>query len=73
VKPGDALAGVVADPVLRVRAAAVRALAVVGEFEHVDAIRAWLSDSDRPVCDAAPAALNRLASGLDRPVPGRIR
>jgi HEAT repeat protein len=55
-----------ADDVPRVRAAAVRALAVVGEGEHADAVRDCLDDSERDVAVAAERALREMSRRLDR-------
>ena len=57
-----------ADEVPRVRAAAVRALAVVGEAEHADAVRDSLDDPEPSVRTAAAGALRALARRLDRPL-----
>lgn len=51
---------------LRVRLAAVRALAVVGEFEHADALRQAIFDPEPRVSDAAGTAIRVLAERLDR-------
>jgi HEAT repeat protein len=64
----DELAPRCADEVPRVRAAAVRALAVVGEAEHADAVRDCLDDPEPSVRTAAAAALRALARRLDRPL-----
>lgn len=56
------------EPTPRVRLAAVKALAVVGEFEHADALRQATFDPDPKVGDAAGAALRVLADRLDRPL-----
>lgn len=55
-----------ADEVPRVRAATARALAVVGEGEHVDAVRALRDDPEPLVARAAASALRMLATRLDR-------
>jgi len=62
----DRLADLVSDPVPRVRAAAVRGLAVTGEFEHAAALRRALEDPDGTVRKAAGDALERLSARLDR-------
>jgi len=49
----------------RVRAAALRALAVSGDTEHVDAVRTALDDPDEDVRRAAGRALERLEQRLD--------
>jgi HEAT repeat protein len=64
----DELAPRCADDVPRVRAAAVRALAVVGEAEHADAVRDCLDDDEAAVRTAASGALRALARRLDRPL-----
>jgi hypothetical protein len=65
---GDALARLTGDDVRRVRLAAVRALAVVGEGEHAAALHEALDDPEPDVRRAAARALEDLASRLDRPV-----
>jgi HEAT repeat protein len=55
-----------ADEVSRVRAAAVRALAVVGEAEHADAVRDCLDDPEPAVRTAAAGALREMSRRLDR-------
>jgi hypothetical protein len=52
----------------RVRAAAVRALAVVVEAEHADAVRDCLDDPEPSVRTAADRALRALSRRLDRPL-----
>lgn len=65
---GDNLAGLIDDPVPRVRIAAARAVAVVGEAEHAPALQR-LADDDVPKCrSAATDALRRLSERLDRDV-----
>ena len=64
----DELAPRCADDVPRVRAAAVRALAVVGEAEHADAVRDCLDDPEPSVRTVAAGALRALARRLDRPL-----
>lgn len=65
----DTVAGVAGDGTARVRTAAVRALAVVGEAEHADAVReAADGDPDPAVRRAATTALRELARRLDRPL-----
>lgn len=49
----------------RVRAQAVRALGVVGDTEHVDAVRAVLADEQPWVRRHAARALERMAARLD--------
>ncbi|SDS95235.1 HEAT repeat domain-containing protein [Microlunatus soli] len=67
---GDDLARLVADDVPRVRSAAVRALADVGEAEHAAALRQALDDQDRSVADAADRARITMAQRLDRDLSG---
>jgi HEAT repeats/HEAT repeat len=65
----DPLAALVADATPRVRVAAVRALAMVGEAEHAAAIReAAAGDPEPAVRRAAATALGGLARRLDRPL-----
>ncbi len=64
----EELARLCADDVPRVRAAAVRALAVVGEAEHADAVRDCLDDPETAVAAAAQRALRELGRRLDRPL-----
>jgi HEAT repeat protein len=61
----DAVAGAITDPVPRVRAAALRAIAVIGEHEHVELVRDALDDPDPSVTSRAEQALARLARRLD--------
>lgn len=51
----------------RVRAAAVRALGVGGDTEHVDAVVTALSDPEEQVRRAAARALERMEKRLDLP------
>ncbi len=63
----DTLATLITDdPVPRVRAAACRALAVVGEGEHLSALAAAVDDPDHLVAAAAERGLDRLQDRLDR-------
>jgi HEAT repeat protein len=64
----EALHRLCADEVPRVRAAAVRALAVVGEAEDADVLRDCLDDPERSVVAAAERALRDLSRRLDRSV-----
>jgi hypothetical protein len=57
-----------ADDVPRVRVAAVRALARVGEAEDADAVRDLLDDSEPDVVAAAERAIRELSRRLDRPL-----
>jgi HEAT repeat protein len=61
----DAVAAAIGDPVPRVRVAALRAIAIVGEHEHLDAVRDALDDSEPSVIVRAEQALDRLARRLD--------
>lgn len=65
---GDRVATVTADPVPRVRAAACRALGVVGEGEHAGPLQDAAEDADPMVAAAADRALDSLARRLDRPL-----
>lgn len=62
----DALIEVASDPIVRVRAAAVRALGRVGEAEGAAAIRACMDDDDGAVRRSAEKALDELRRRLDR-------
>jgi HEAT repeat protein len=62
----DAVALLVTDDVPRVRAAAVRAIGVVGEAEHAAGVRGALDDAEPAVRRAADTALHRLRVRLDR-------
>src|SRR3954454_7915575 len=64
----EALTALVSDEVPRVRVAAVRALAVVGDTEHAEPVRAAAHDPDRSVADAAEQALGQMSRRLDRDV-----
>jgi hypothetical protein len=61
----DAAAGAITDPVPRVRAAALRAIAVIGEHEHLDLARAALDDPEPSVIVRAEQALEKLTRRLD--------
>ncbi|HEX6196671.1 MAG TPA: HEAT repeat domain-containing protein [Jiangellaceae bacterium] len=63
---GDTLAELVDDPVPRVRIAAARAVAVVGESEHAPALQGLARDDDAKCRAAAADALRRLSDRLDR-------
>lgn len=54
------------DPVPRVRAAACRALAVVGEGEHLPLLARAVDDPESLVATAAERALDRIEQRLDR-------
>ena len=62
----EALVPLVSDDVPRVRLAAVRALARVGEAEHAGPVRAAAQDPDRSVAAAAELALAQMSRRLDR-------
>ncbi len=62
----DELARLVGDDVARVRLAAIRAVAYLGEAEHARVIRDALEDPDDRVAHAAPAALELMSARLDR-------
>ncbi len=62
----DSLTSLVSDDVPRVRLAAVRALARVGEVEHAEHVRAAAHDPDRSVAAAAERALEEMSRRLDR-------
>jgi HEAT repeat protein len=51
----------------RVRAAAVRALGLVGDTEHVAEVRSALADTDLQVRRAAALAMERMVERLDLP------
>ncbi|QGN32540.1 HEAT repeat domain-containing protein [Microlunatus sp. Gsoil 973] len=63
---GDDLDSLVADEVPRVRQAAVRALAGLGEAEHARVIRQAVNDVDVKVSSAAEATLDAMSERLDR-------
>jgi len=62
---GDGAAALVDHELPRVRAQAVRALGVVGDTEHVAAVRAALDDPDEQVRVQDGRALERMARRLD--------
>ncbi|MBO0812999.1 MAG: HEAT repeat domain-containing protein [Microlunatus sp.] len=66
----DRLAVLVTDQTPRVRVAAIKALAQVGEAEHADAVRAALDDPDPAVVGAAEIALPAMSERLDRDLGG---
>lgn len=61
------------DSTPRVRVAALRALAVVGESEHTPVVLAALGDEERAVADAAERALATIEQRLDRRFDGGSR
>ena len=64
---GDAAAGLSGHDLPRVRGQALRTLAVVGDTEHLPAVRARLADPDPGVRRQAARALDRLRERLDLP------
>ncbi|MGZ8744935.1 MAG: HEAT repeat domain-containing protein [Nocardioides sp.] len=62
---GDGAASLSGHELPRVRAQAVRTLGVVGDTEHLDAVRARLDDESEVVRRQAGRALERLAVRLD--------
>ena len=62
----DELAPLLADPVPRVRAAAARALAQVGEAEHAARLKKLLDDVEPQVQQTAERALRTLEVRLER-------
>lgn len=62
---GDGAAALSTHELPRVRCAALRALAVVGDTEHVEAVRDRLDDPDEDVRRAAGRAWERLVARLD--------
>lgn len=62
---GDGAAALADHPLPRVRAAAARALAVVGDTEHAGVVTDLLDDPDEAVRRAAARALERMRSRLD--------
>lgn len=65
---GDPLARLLSDGVPRVRAAAARALGVVGEHEHLAALGDATDDPADAVATAARRAVTQLAQRLDLPL-----
>jgi hypothetical protein len=64
---GDGAAALAGHDLPRVRAAAMRALAVAGDTEHVPVVEATADDSDPAVRKAAARALEQLRERLDLP------
>ena len=62
---GDGAAALAGHDLPRVRAAALRALAVAGDTEHVEAVQDRLDDPDAAVRRTAARSLERLARRLD--------
>ncbi len=63
----DAAVGLSGHELPRVRAVAMRCLGLVGDTEHVPAVRSGLDDPDPQVRRAAGLALERMVSRLDLP------
>jgi HEAT repeats len=64
-RAADALAGLLGDETPRVRVAALRGLAVVGEHEHVDEVTDLLDDPEPTVAAQAERTLAALRRRLD--------
>ena len=64
---GDGAAALAGHELPRVRAAAIRALAVVGDTEHAEVVRAAQDDPDPVVRRAAARAWTLLQRRLDLP------
>ncbi len=62
---GDGAAALAGHDLPRVRAAAVRALAVAGDTEHVAVVQDRLADPDPAVRRSAARSLERLTQRLD--------
>jgi hypothetical protein len=62
---GDAASLLLAHELPRVRAQALRALAVTGDTQHVEMVRDRLEDEDEAVRTQAERALKRMASRID--------
>jgi hypothetical protein len=62
---GDGAAALAGHELPRVRAQAMRALAAVGDTEHLDAVRGRLDDQDPDVRRQAARALEQLSARLD--------
>jgi hypothetical protein len=62
---GDGAVALSRHPLPRVRAQAMRALGVVGDTEHVDAVREALADEDPEVRRQAARALDLIRARLD--------
>ena len=62
---GDGAAGLADHDLPRVRAAAMRALAVAGDTEHVEVVQGHLNDPDPAVRRTAARSLERLTRRLD--------
>lgn len=66
-RAADALAGLLGDETPRVRVAALRGLALVGEHEHVDEVTDLLDDPEPTVSSQAERTLAKLRQRLDFP------
>ncbi len=66
---GDGAAALSSHELARVRAQAMRTLAVVGDTEHVEAVAARLDDADEAVRRVAARAADRLEIRLDLELP----
>ncbi|GIH08809.1 hypothetical protein Rhe02_68760 [Rhizocola hellebori] len=64
----EAAAALVTDEVTRVRVAAIRALALVGEGEHAELVRDGTDDPEPSVRDAALSAIETMTHRLERPL-----
>jgi HEAT repeat protein len=64
----DAAASLTGDEVTRVRVAAIRALALVGEGEHADVVREAIDDPEPPVRNAALSSIETMSRRLERPL-----
>jgi hypothetical protein len=62
---GDAAAALLGHELPRVRAQALRALAVAGDTEHVEMVRERLEDADEQVRRQAGRAITQMAARLD--------
>ena len=62
---GDPAAALLGHGLPRVRAQALRALAVCGDVEHVDLVRELIEDGDEAVRRQADRALTAMARRLD--------
>ena len=65
---GEDAAALACDEVTRVRVAAIRALALIGEGEHAERVREGLDDPEPVVRDAALSAIETMTRRLERPL-----
>ncbi len=65
---GEGAAALTSDDVTRVRVAAIRALALIGEGEHAELIRDGMEDPEPSVRDAALSAIETMTHRLERPL-----